>query len=57
MIVHTCPACKKIVAKEDRRRKQPLYALPGAVLTQRDHEAPRVKCACGKVLILLKGAL
>lgn len=51
-----CPCCRMPIAKEDRRRKQDnLTMMNGAKLTERKNEAPRVRCSCGHVTILLKG--
>lgn len=52
-----CPSCREPVAKFDRRRKQPLQPCNGAILTTGHNEAPRLKCPCGVVVILLEGSL
>lgn len=57
---YTCHRCKKVMAKEDRRRKEArqLVAVGESTLLQRENEAPRIKCGnCGHVTILLKGSI
>lgn len=58
-MMHKCPSCKKNIAREDNRRikKGVMIPLAGARITQNIGEAPRIKCLCGKVIILLKGSL
>ena len=55
--VTLCPGCGHKVLKRDRRCKQPLRPLNGAVLEldEKGLKAPRLKCRCGKVIIFLKG--
>ena len=54
-----CPACRKLIAREDRRRVEGarLKAMSGAILIQYEKEAPKLRCPCGKLIILLKGSL
>ena len=52
-----CPGCKMIILREDRRRKQPLREMNGAVLTLDQRQAPRIRCKCGKLVVLLKASL
>lgn len=55
---YRCPGCKKKIAKEDRRKSnQVLKPLAGASVFIRKNEAIRIKCLCGKVIIILKGSL
>ena len=53
--IHVCSACKKVIARQDGRRKNSghLALLSGAKLMLRKGEAPRLRCSCGKVMILL----
>lgn len=60
MAVISCPGCKKVMAREDGRKKgRPgaLTPMPGVTLSAPSKLAPRLKCVCGRVLILLKGSL
>ena len=54
---YDCPRCGKTCAREDRRRKEPLRAAAGCALHLWPKEAPRVKCACGNTVVILKGEL
>ena len=54
---HDCPSCQRTIAKEDRRRRKPLIPTAGVRLVERDKEAPRLVCVCGKVVILLRASL
>ncbi len=55
---HKCYHCKLVIAKEDRRRKPPrLEAGPGALVERFHNQAPRIKCSCGRITILLKGSV
>ncbi len=59
MIVY-CPGCQKILLKEDRRagRRRTCYRMVSALeIVERPNEAPRVRCWCGQLVILLKGSL
>ena len=57
---HTCPACRKPLAKLDRRKRQgeQLVPLAGVILIYRKelNQAPYLRCVCGHVLILLSGS-
>lgn len=62
MITHTCVKCGKDIARagrptKGRRRKEPeLVALNGAlVVPQPAGQAPRVRCPCGTLHIIVKG--
>lgn len=54
---YACPDCRRPLVRVDRRCKQPLRAVGGASLDLRPGLAPRVKCSCGKTLVLLEGKL
>ena len=58
-LVHSCPKCRRMMAKQDRRVKKHDGIIPfkGVNLTVKENEAPRLKCSCGKVIILLKASL
>lgn len=59
MIVY-CPGCQKILLKEDQRRttRRLHYRMVSALeIVQRSNEAPRVRCRCGQLVILLKGSI
>lgn len=55
MAIFMCPGCRRIVAKHGRRFS--IITHNQATLERRALEAPRIKCACGKVIILLRGEL
>jgi hypothetical protein len=59
--IHICPACRKPLAKLDRRKREgeQLVPLPGVTLIYRKelNQAPYLRCACGHVLILLSGSV
>ena len=53
---YSCAECRKVVAKEDRRRKIPeLVAVSGASVERHHQQAPRLRCPCGHVTILIRG--
>ncbi len=54
-----CSSCKRIVGRENKEAPpgEELTVLEGAVLEVRTNEAPRIKCNCGRTMILLKGSL
>lgn len=57
-IKHVCPACKSPVASVDSSDGIPkLISLNDAIITVQEDRAPRIKCSCGRVMILLKGTL
>lgn len=51
---HVCSACGRTVAWQDRDGLKPAR---GVVLKERMEEAPRLRCPCGNVMILTKGAV
>lgn len=56
--MHECSGCGRLLAKEDRRRREGerLRLAPGVELeTPAVGRAMQLKCPCGLVLILLKG--
>lgn len=58
MTRHTCQGCQAPIAKEDRRRKNPLCAVGNSKIEKNEGEAPRIKCGrCGKVTVLIKGSV
>lgn len=55
----TCDGCGRQLAKEDKRRRlaERLRLAEGVTLEQEaEGRATRLKCPCGRVLILLRGA-
>ncbi len=51
-----CADCKKVIAKEDRRRKlRELVPVGGGSIDRFHQQAPRLKCPCGVVTILIRG--
>jgi hypothetical protein len=56
---YTCPGCGTLVLKRDRRRKgnAQLQVKNEATLVLTDRMAPKVRCRCGKVIILVQGSL
>lgn len=58
---YKCPNCRKMVARdgktetEDGETIEIVIPVRGARLETREREAPRVKCVCGKTVIILKG--
>lgn len=53
-----CPACEKLLAKVDHRRRagERLVPLAGVTLEARPDEAPRLRCpSCNTVVILVEG--
>lgn len=52
---HHCSRCQKLVATSTRNPKRAPRVHNGATLLARAHEAPRVRCVCGLVMILLRG--
>lgn len=54
MITHRCTGCGKVVATEDVEGIKPAL---GATLKETPNQAPRLRCGCGKVTILTKGAV
>jgi hypothetical protein len=59
LMTYHCQRCNKVIAKEDRRRTRLGFLIPqnNAMIQERINEAPRIKCQCGLVTILLKGSL
>lgn len=55
-VQYKCPGCNKVVAKEDRRRRVSLVVVPPATMIQSHQQAPRIRCECGKAIVLLKGS-
>lgn len=57
-MIYKCPACRKPAAKVDRRRtdRRPV-GMNGASVHLNPGVAPRVRCSCGHLLILMKGKL
>lgn len=55
-VQYKCPGCNKIVAKEDRRRRLSLVVVSPATMIQTHQQAPRIRCECGKAIVLLKGS-
>ena len=56
-MTHKCTSCGKTVAVVDNSMEVPmLQPAKGVELTMRLNEAPRCKCICGKVMILLTGS-
>jgi hypothetical protein len=53
-----CPQCKKVVARQVWRKnlKEELIPMPGTKLEVRMKEAPKLRCKCGHLLVLLRGA-
>lgn len=58
-MVYSCPSCRKVVAKEERRKHShgSLVKVGDAQLVIRSGEAPKVRCSCGKCIILLKASV
>lgn len=52
-----CQKCQIPIMKEDRRFKQPIQALNNAILEIKGTQAPRIRCQCGQIHILLRGSL
>ena len=57
--IYSCPSCSLVVAREDPRVDKPsvFVALSGAKMIIRPDDAPRVRCRCGQLTLLLKGSL
>ena len=55
-MIYNCPDCKRLLAKEDRRKKV-LETVQGTTIDQSPRVAPRFVCQCGKVIIFVKGRL
>ena len=55
---HKCPGCSKVVAKEDMRftAQRKVKSMQGATLILEEGNAPKVRCRCGRILILLRGS-
>ena len=53
---HKCPRCGKAIAREGRKDGL-LRPVGGASLSTHGDvgQAPRVRCPCGRVIILLRG--
>lgn len=55
---YKCPECGKVVAMEGKSKKTyNLTAVGNARLVLHEKSAPKVRCSCGKSIILLKGSL
>ena len=56
---YTCPKCRLVVVRSDSRYQQAdVYtALSGAKILERVNEAPRVRCRCGHLSVLLRASL
>ena len=54
-----CPNCQTILAKEDRRikKRSNLVLVHALSLDQPAKQASRIKCPCGKTIVLIKGSL
>ena len=62
--LHYCPSCDKPIAKDSLEfarhewsLEKTIVPLNGATLEQREGEADRIKCSCGRVMILLQGSV
>lgn len=62
--LHYCTGCDKPIAKDslDFARhewslEKTIVPLNNATLEQREGEADRLKCSCGRVMILLQGSV
>lgn len=51
-----CPFCGDGVVEEQLEPEIKLVALNGTLINEEVGQAPRLKCACGHVLILLKAS-
>lgn len=59
MTKHYCQKCQRLVCKQTKGWNWKLGTCklsPGTEMIKREHEAPRVKCSCGQVIILLQGS-
>lgn len=56
---YICPGCQRLLVKEDLRKSgRSCYRMVSALeIVQRPNEAPRVRCRCGQLVILLKGSV
>lgn len=58
-MTYSCPHCNKTIAQDNPDMEQiefPIVAVGKAVLSLALNRAPRVRCECGKLVILLKGS-
>lgn len=55
----TCGGCQRPLANYTKKFNKPeqLKSLRGATITYRHAEAPRVRCMCGQLTILMKGSM
>jgi hypothetical protein len=55
--IFACPGCARVVARFDRRRKEALVVVAPATMqsSAEAKEAPRVRCACGKSIVVIRG--
>lgn len=53
---YNCTSCKKLVAQYDNQEFPQLQPVNGAELQTKLNEAARVRCKCGRVMILLTGS-
>lgn len=55
---HLCAKCRVVMLKEDRRRKlvDRYQPLGQAQLELRQSQAPRVRCVCGHLNIIINAA-
>ncbi len=58
----SCPACQRLVARSDKRRKNEqqagwLRSVKGSKVRAIPGLAPRITCPCGHTVILLKGSV
>jgi hypothetical protein len=58
-MIHKCGWCRKLVAKEDRRKKPAkLVAQNGSTVDVKPGLAPRIHCGtCRKLTILMTGRM
>ncbi len=56
-ITYKCSRCGKAVVREWLDEEMEWEALNRSVLTLRVNEAPRVRCCCGQLTILIKGSM
>ena len=56
-MVYKCPVCDKIILREYKKRDPAFEARNGATLLLDPHSAPRVRCGCGRVVVVIKATL
>ena len=54
-----CPRCGNAIAHRisNSRRDFPYKLTPGVQLQARDKQAPRLRCRCGQLVIVLKASV